>query len=684
MEANKMRNLKRTLALLVTLVMCAGFIALPAFAAACPECDEDPCICPNAVCDKCDKDPCECPADGTVTWDGLLPALSAAYVGTAQATQVAAFADGDALTTAVTGTVNISTGAITVGGITGFAVAGWTLDGRRWTAATSLDEAALAVFLKKGGALRVTNALSDDSRPVPVRGANAAGDNAAVSAAIVVTFATLEKAPRAPRLAINYLPLADNSGLSLGAWTLSERGERGDKISPSVEAGTIQVVLAGDDRKNPAEGQSFATLGANGIAVLPMPEDGRPGRNIYLFREVAYTETSEAGAIKYFPASGTGRITASTAIRAPRAAVNYKNSTIRPRAGMMLSLDPVVTSAGVFVTDNTQTGLFNPANLHECHECDEECDDPCDDECDDPCEEVDIGNGAPFAKGAPILRAGVPFPDLSTSSTTPFAFFAAATNRRPQSVVQVANLAQQAQVIANVPTAANSMFSAGDFSVTAGKVSFDRKVLEFTANPITASSKWGGFPRVSANNTLVWVRVKSDARHNAREFGPGDPAQRAASEPVLLIVAFGNVSETDRVRNGVQNVMYMNALRAQGLITGSYVAGVNAVAEDLTATPPVEAVTRVDGTFRTVSPVWVNVAMGWPDEDFKAATAADAARIAKALAAVAEEMDDTSVPNSPAGFEKFWEDIADALEEAFELCEDCGEFADECDGTCDD
>jgi hypothetical protein len=145
--------------------------------------------------------------------------------------------------------------------------------------------------------------------------------------AVIVTFSTINKRPRAPRLVINYKIAADPIGETHGDWMLTERGGS-TAVKESIRI--MQLPSLGYGQFFPGE--------TNGIPVEPL-RDGKPHRTPYLIRTAPQPPTQPGGA--YTAASRTRRINAMSQQRAP----NYriKNNTIRVRANTYVTISGETT-----------------------------------------------------------------------------------------------------------------------------------------------------------------------------------------------------------------------------------------------------------------------------------------------------------------------------------------------------
>lgn len=90
-------------------------------------------------------------------------------------------------------------------------------------------------------------------------------------------------------------------------------------------------------------------------------------------------------------------------------------------------------------------------------------------------------------------------------------------------------------------------------AVSAGRV--DRGDFEFTAGTAAQerpadNAKWGNFPKVSSNNAVVWMRVRNTAKQERPEGGIAGFEGNTASAPVRLVVNFGR-ADADARRDSI-------------------------------------------------------------------------------------------------------------------------------------
>ncbi|MCL2030356.1 MAG: hypothetical protein FWG93_02305, partial [Oscillospiraceae bacterium] len=428
----------------------------------------------------------------SVDWDatsGRLPATGKFQTATlAEVEQVA-------LTTDKWPTLNLKTEKLVpVSGAGNFSIAGFAINGK-WKAGSPTDKD-IAKLFNSGGTLAVTNKMSDKPKDGPHKGtagkaevleSGTVGEPgyvapvAAVAGSVsgyVITYAKIEKRPKALKLNINYALAADYTGETNGAWTLTEKG----KATAYEKLSLVQISAPADGKKLAATDTfslftAFAGTGTTpqdaynselgGIGVKNMV-DGKAVKTTYFIQEVANKDGE-----KYTPATKASKVTASSIIKAPNAKPNYKTGDIKPKAGWAVSTkDPLITYYAKSPNADATKGLVTEA--------------------------------VPAKDKLPKLA------DISQSitgvETTPFdgiTVFAYAIEKKPMS----AKLYIKVATPAAAPTSGVSVNEKG-------KVTLD-KTLE--ARPETpADAKWGKAPALAApanaREDIFIVRLKGTAK----------------------------------------------------------------------------------------------------------------------------------------------------------------------------
>jgi hypothetical protein len=214
-------------------------------------------------------------------------------------------------------TINLTQETINLGD---FTVAAFSTDGGgRWQAVRSDTFSATRFprMFNRDMELWLSDTAIDRSTKQPGEGA------------AIVKFAKINKRPRMERVVINYLIGADTTGITSGAWVLSERNG-----TSSIKAG-IEIALA-NGRVPDVNGYGRfigANGSTNGIAVMPI-SGIKPVRTTYFIRQGAGQSGSE-----FTAASRARRINVLGEQRPPRYSVNAKSGILKFRAGTYIAIN---------------------------------------------------------------------------------------------------------------------------------------------------------------------------------------------------------------------------------------------------------------------------------------------------------------------------------------------------------
>ncbi|MCL2099231.1 MAG: Ig-like domain-containing protein [Oscillospiraceae bacterium] len=206
--------------------------------------------------------------------------------------------------------VNLSKETLTVPG--GYNIAAYSINGgTSWIAVTAsrpFTDAVLSGLFSQNTTLALTDRYEAGRRRVP-------------SGAVIVTFPRINRRPALRALDINYRLGADTTGKTAGTWLLTEQGVR-----VSVKEGLEIGVIGADGRLDEfGYGRFTGRNGSvNGIAVLPLPEDGKPVSTPYFVRSAA----TAGGDGTYTAASAARRINVSSQRAAPNNRVSRSRQLI--------------------------------------------------------------------------------------------------------------------------------------------------------------------------------------------------------------------------------------------------------------------------------------------------------------------------------------------------------------------
>jgi hypothetical protein len=559
-----MRNLKRSIALMIALIMCMGFISLPSLAAHDPEngecthTPEVPCDCTENAgepCDKCvegEHDECEadegcsfaeatgtCICDdgsgdggsgGTGEWDGFVPVTDKKFQSNAMTLNTAKTALVAPTAPTALPTLSLFTERLVVPN--GFTIAGYDL-GKGWKAGAPTDKMILGL-INKGGTLKLTDKMSPKAKDGPEKGTAAVvgvaasgatdeipgtpgeecdceddegdpcdacdeGDHdncteggcafveeiptvpastgsaaveevAGVVPGYVITFAKIEARKKDVKLSVNYTFFEDRNFESNGAWTLAAKNATAFKLSDVAD---LQIAKPADGKKMGAEDVYVDEITASmtslkdigdlleGIGVLDSVE-GKAVKTTYFIRTAPNNNSG-----KFNPATRGYKVSAVSAGKAPNAKPNYKASIIKPKGGQAISL----TESG-----NTWT-LYGKA-----------------------------ANAGRTIVALPAKGADPELPASTLSSQGWVRVVTYATAKKPASEILYIKIATQAAALTGD----------GGMAIDAkAKWSFPKE-LQATANPVTATSKWGKAPKLTvpaANKTDTFtVRTRGTAK----------------------------------------------------------------------------------------------------------------------------------------------------------------------------
>ncbi|MCL1806882.1 MAG: hypothetical protein FWG31_04185 [Oscillospiraceae bacterium] len=470
-----MRNLKRTASLLIALVMVSAFFVAPAAAA-------DPIL-------SDDLPPLK------VTVDGEKTKFADETVATANGQEAP-------LTTALP-IFDIANEKIDANG---FTIAGW-YDGKKWQAGAPSTED-IAKWLKKGGVMQLTSALSADKKPVPLKGSvevtETGKEAAAVNSAYTVSYKSVAKKEKAPKLTVNYALFGNNQAASEssivaalgdtvitgapirndivgtdtsigvpfsanGHWTVAEKG----KSDVYAEYANLEYSIS-EDKKNPKD--AWAAFPATGVAVRDLPESGKAEKDVYVYRVKAYEKADGT----FVPGTSAGKLSVTTLQKAPKGKPNYKLNNLKGKLGWAVATDSSFT---VFADKEAAK------------------------------------------KGVSIADA------ISDSEFASVKVFQTATAKKAASAIQTFTLAKQG-VISSIA-----------LDVSNGKVTDAGKLYEFLdkATEPADTDKWTKFPKLTgAKDTekVIYIRIKNTAKHDGKNNKAVDDTF-AASEPRQVTVKFG-------------------------------------------------------------------------------------------------------------------------------------------------
>ena len=279
----------------------------------------------------------------------------------------------------------------------GFSATAFSVDGgSKWKAGSPPDN--LAKLLNKNLELQLATEF-DKKAKKPTAGKTASGDNEAVDGATVIKFPKIAGRPKAVKLAVNYLPYAQNDASDPGQWALTQKG-----ATAAADVSALQVAVASSSKKEPDENGWGRFKSGQGINVKPTEAGAKPAKTIYLVRSAPVG--GDGGAAK--AASKHYKVTASGLLAQPKLKVSYAAETVKPKAGMSL--------AG--------PGLPEPIKI--------------------------------YAKGAPELK-GVGLTDAIGADEAVIGAWLVATAKKPASRVQEITLAPRAPL----PAAAEELTVAG-------------------------------------------------------------------------------------------------------------------------------------------------------------------------------------------------------------------------------
>ncbi|MCL1807949.1 MAG: hypothetical protein FWG31_09645 [Oscillospiraceae bacterium] len=176
--------------------------------------------------------------------------------------------------------------------------------GAKWKKGT-FTEAQMVKLLNKGMTLWLTDNFNENAQNGEVKGKPNGN-------ATIIAFPKINKRAPAPKLTVNYLIGADNSGETPGDWLLTAKGG-----TAAVKADILIGVASGKTVDERGYGQFYPGL-TNGIPVLGL-EGSKPSKTVYFIR----TAPSRDGDV-YTAASKPKKISVSGALKAPSYKVKSK------------------------------------------------------------------------------------------------------------------------------------------------------------------------------------------------------------------------------------------------------------------------------------------------------------------------------------------------------------------------
>ncbi|MCL2031414.1 MAG: hypothetical protein FWG93_07690, partial [Oscillospiraceae bacterium] len=213
----------------------------------------------------------------------------------------------------------------------GFTAAAFSTDGgSKWKAGA--PPAALTKLLNKDLTLHLSSLGIDKATKKPIAGKAASADDPAVPGATIIAFAKIAGRPKDGKLAVNYLPYADNNALTPGQWTLTPKGS-----TTAADVSGLQIAVAASNKKDPDEFGWGTFKSEQGINVRSTGAGQKPVKTVYLIRSAPKGGSNAQAASKPY------KVTASGQLAQPKLKANYKDETLKPKAGMSLSGTGITT-----------------------------------------------------------------------------------------------------------------------------------------------------------------------------------------------------------------------------------------------------------------------------------------------------------------------------------------------------
>ncbi|MDR1735940.1 MAG: hypothetical protein LBR85_03615 [Oscillospiraceae bacterium] len=565
---------RKFLAALLAIVMIAGFVTVPAFAAVVVD--------PEGVTET---------PDGTASnfnprpdWEDNIDYNLTAITNPTATSAAVTGAKGAVPAGTITATIDLvaETLTVTIEGNDQLSIAAYSLDGgTKWKTGSigSAEGADISKLLNKEMTLVLTTSYDKKAKGPSVGVAkadavlNADGTEKTpavenVDAALVVTLPKINARPKMDKYVVNYAIAADATGVTAGGWVLAAK-----EATVATKKG-LQVAVAGSDKKTPAvtilddkgtpnnaEDDETATWGqfpdpdvvsgteVSGINVKPLPEGGKPEKTIYLARIAPVGD----GAV-YTPGSKAAKYNVTSEIKAPKLKADYKKELIKTKVGISwFEADVVTYTGGTEATTDDET-FFT------------------------------VGTVSTFTDKEKA-KTGI---SLAATATTDalygetLGFYTAATAKKAASAIQVYNVAPRGVLVSEA------------LSPSKGKLKIDTKKYEVYDK---VKQKWGGMPKVTAGGELQ-IRMKATAKG-----GKEDESTWAAGETRTLRYVWGvyqpNEKDPSKDKKGITEAYILD--KALGATPGSATIGASDAISGVTGTALAETkitVTLKDAFFK--------------------------------------------------------------------------------------
>lgn len=301
----------------------------------------------------------------------------------AQITEIDLYsADGETTPAAITiDGIDINTGKFYISGTAATAeeiaaqVKGYSVKAGTWVEFKADKwEKAYKSFLKKGGTLQITNALTSKKKLVdgvaftPGEAAVSAGTTASdapadatgtpaipavpaipgVTPSYVVTFAKIDAAPAAPKLVVNYTALAFNdtsdgdwATAQYGVWTLGDKTKNGAALA--VADLEKYAICRPADNKKIAAGDTWSVMSDDAsenaeVAIKPIgPNEKVGGKYTYFVKVLPFKTEAASGDDKFTPSPLKDvKLGVLSAGKAPKVKADYKNNVLKVKAGLQI------------------------------------------------------------------------------------------------------------------------------------------------------------------------------------------------------------------------------------------------------------------------------------------------------------------------------------------------------------
>jgi len=348
-----------------------------------------------------------------------------------------------------------------------FTIAAYSVDGgRKWKAGTILP-ANFPKLLNKELKLIIADKY-DTRAKLPT------------SDATKITFSKINTRPKSntEKLKPNYSVLADSTGLTPGAWILARNG-----VGSAVYEG-YQMMLSSNGK---ALGGEWQKMPADGIAVQP----NGAAKKVYFVRSAPVVDNDA-----YVPASKPFKVTPLTQGKASKIKADYKNETIKLRAGMTIFGG---TAEQIKLTENNQNVESATA--------------------------FDVGMYYTAKKSDSnviSIKAVLDATDAAIKTKQTVCIWLPATDKKPSTQIQEYTLAIRAETPATVKIAGVN-----------GKAKLP-STLEFYDS---SKNRWGSLATFTSSGIFEnSVRVKA----SVKATGTDDSSGLAASKEVALSVEYGS------------------------------------------------------------------------------------------------------------------------------------------------